>query len=135
MHAVPNEPDDALPPPALTPDAAAAARRDLATLAAAYWDHGLEESPIGCTYLGLPRGQDRLDERGPAARARRERALDGLLRRVERAAARLRTAQTANTDAVRAALDDGIPAQVVADAAGLGVNTVRRIKYQAGVDD
>jgi len=58
-----------------------------------------------------------------------------LLRRVERAAARLRTAQTANTDAVRAALDDGIPAQVVADAAGLGVNTVRRIKYQAGVDD
>ncbi len=83
MHAVPTEPDDALPTPTLPPEAVSAARRDLAALAAAYWDHGLEESPIGCTYLGLPRGQDRLDERGPAARARRERALDGLLRRVE----------------------------------------------------
>ncbi len=60
-----------------------AAARTLADLAAALWEFGLEESPAQCTYLGLDRGQDRLDERGPIARERQDRVLDGLLRRVE----------------------------------------------------
>ena len=47
-----------------------AAARTLADLAEAYWEFGLEESPAQCTYLGLDRGQDRLDERGPIARER-----------------------------------------------------------------
>ena len=75
---------DPIPPPG---DEAApldpAATRTLADLAAAYWDFGLDESPANCTYLGIDRGQDRLDERGPIARERQERVLDGLLHRVE----------------------------------------------------
>ena len=75
---------DATPPPLaddFTPDAAAG--RTIAALAAEFWEFGLSESPQMCTYLGLDRGQDRLDERGALARARQERAYDGLLRRVE----------------------------------------------------
>ena len=55
----------------------------LAALSHAYWDFGLDESPMSCTYMGIDRGQDRLDERGPIARSRKEKTLDGLLRRVE----------------------------------------------------
>ena len=71
------------PTSAADPSPHPAAARVLAELADAYWEFGLAESPIACTYLGLDRGQDRLDERGPVTRARQERALDGLLRRVE----------------------------------------------------
>jgi uncharacterized protein (DUF885 family) len=59
------------------------ARRALAKVAEDFWDFGLEESPFACTYLGLSRGADRVDERGPAARARQERALREFQRRVE----------------------------------------------------
>ncbi|HVG93271.1 MAG TPA: DUF885 family protein, partial [Planctomycetota bacterium] len=61
----------------------AVARRDLAAIAVDAWEHRLEESPTLCTNLGLDRGLDRLDERGPTARARRERALEALRLRVE----------------------------------------------------
>jgi uncharacterized protein (DUF885 family) len=61
----------------------ALARRDLAAIAVDAWEHRLEESPGLCTNLGLDRGLDRLDERGPTARARRERALEALRLRVE----------------------------------------------------
>jgi uncharacterized protein (DUF885 family) len=59
------------------------ARRDLATIAAETWDFRLRESPGYCTMLGLERGLDELDERGPAARQRREAACESLARRVE----------------------------------------------------
>jgi len=74
--------DPTAPPGSPAPDSAAASKA-LADLADAYWEFGLDESPNGCTYLGIDRGQDRLDERGPVARARRDKALDALLRRVE----------------------------------------------------
>jgi uncharacterized protein (DUF885 family) len=74
---------ESTPPPASTPTSSPGASTALAALAHAFWEFGLVESPQTCTYLGLDRGQDRLDERGPAARARHERVLDGLLRQVE----------------------------------------------------
>jgi uncharacterized protein (DUF885 family) len=66
-----------------TPAAVSNAPAALAKVADDYWDWQLEESPIACTYLGLRRGLDRIDEAGPAARERRERALHAFLRRVE----------------------------------------------------
>jgi uncharacterized protein (DUF885 family) len=60
----------------------ASARDDLAAIAQEWWEFGLDESPVSCTALGLERGADRLDERGPSARERRERAVAGFLRRL-----------------------------------------------------
>ncbi len=71
------------PAEAVSASSAASASTSLAALGHAFWEFGLEESPTSCTYLGIDRGQDRLDERGPIARARQEKTLDGLLRRVE----------------------------------------------------
>ena len=62
-------------------DAAEAGRR-LASLCEDVWAWKLDESPVAATYLGTGT-HDRLDERGPAARERREKALDGFLRRLE----------------------------------------------------
>lgn len=59
----------ATPTPTPPADPRTAAAVD--ALARDVWEAGLEESPIWCTFLGDPRGADRLDERGPAARARR----------------------------------------------------------------
>jgi len=59
------------------------ASRALGALAEAYWETRLDESPATCTYLGIDRGQDRLDERGPAARARRESTAENLRVRLE----------------------------------------------------
>jgi len=47
------------------------------SLAHDVWETGLDESPLSATFLGDPRGADRLDERGPAARARREAQAKG----------------------------------------------------------
>ena len=55
----------------------------LAATCASYWDWQLEESPIFATYLGIRRGLDRLDDAGPAARARREARLQRFLLDVE----------------------------------------------------
>jgi uncharacterized protein (DUF885 family) len=67
-----------------TPEGIAAedASSRLATLCDEVWRWRLEESPTSATYLGVGT-HDRLDERGPEARARRERALGGYLRRLE----------------------------------------------------
>jgi uncharacterized protein (DUF885 family) len=56
--------------------------RTLATLCQDVWTWRLDESPFFATYLGVGT-HDRIDERGPAARERRERALDAFLRRLE----------------------------------------------------
>ena len=55
---------------------------ELSAIAQEWWDFGLDESPAWCTALGLERGADRLDERGPRARERRARAISGFLRRL-----------------------------------------------------
>ena len=65
--------------PAAQGDAAA----QLEALAHDVWEFGLEESPISATFLGDPRGNARLDERGPAARARREAQARAFQRRLE----------------------------------------------------
>ena len=65
-----------------TPDGGETSRA-LAALAEAYWEARLEESPHTCTYLGIERGLDRLDERGAIARARREAGLEALQARLE----------------------------------------------------
>lgn len=68
----------------MTPNlAATSASRDLAAVAADWWEFGLEVSPLTCTMLGLERGADRIDERGEAARASEQRAISALLARVE----------------------------------------------------
>jgi uncharacterized protein (DUF885 family) len=55
----------------------------LAGIARDWWEFGLEESPFTCTALGLERGADRIDERGPEARARRDRAVAAFRRRLD----------------------------------------------------
>ena len=71
------------PDPAPRPSPAGSPGEALAAVCAAYWDWQLEESPIYATYLGLRRGLDRLDDAGPAARARREGRLQRFLLEVE----------------------------------------------------
>ncbi len=56
---------------------------ELAALCAEVWDWQAAEFPINSTYLGLGLHDDRLDERGPAARERREMALAAFHRRLE----------------------------------------------------
>jgi prolyl oligopeptidase len=56
--------------------------RTLAELAREFWEFSLDESPIETTYLGDGRGDDRLDERGPEARQRRDRRWADLQRRL-----------------------------------------------------
>jgi uncharacterized protein (DUF885 family) len=62
-----------------SPDGSAA----LEALAEEYWQFGLEESPITATFMGDRRGNGRLDERGPAARARRHARMLGFAARLE----------------------------------------------------
>ncbi len=66
--------------PAPTPAGEAARATD--RLAAEVWEWSLDESPISATYLGDPRGHGRLDERGPAARARRLKAVEAFQARL-----------------------------------------------------
>lgn len=67
------------PAPAAPPDAG----RTLAEIAAAWWDHVLDESPSMCTSLGIDRGLDRLDQDDEAGRARRAAFREQTRRRLE----------------------------------------------------
>ena len=67
------------PAPAAPPDAG----RTLAEIAAAWWDHVLDESPSMCTSLGIDRGLDRLEQDDEAGRARRAAFREQTRRRLE----------------------------------------------------
>ncbi|MHC5009336.1 MAG: DUF885 domain-containing protein [Planctomycetota bacterium] len=54
----------------------------LDALARDVWDHEMEESPMGATYVGDNRADDRLDEIGDAARSRRLEAIREFRRRL-----------------------------------------------------
>ncbi len=70
------------PAPPVPPTAPGDTAAQVDALAHDVWEVSLDESPISATFLGDPRGNAKLDERGPAARSRREaqaRAFQGRL--------------------------------------------------------
>jgi uncharacterized protein (DUF885 family) len=68
-------------PPAPLPLGADVATR-VNSLAEELWQFSLDESPVSATFLGDPRGNRRLDERGAAARARRLARSEDFARRL-----------------------------------------------------
>jgi uncharacterized protein (DUF885 family) len=71
------------PAPPVPPAASGATAAQVDALAHDVWELSLDESPISATFVGDPRGSDRLDERGPAARTRREAQARAFERRLE----------------------------------------------------
>jgi uncharacterized protein (DUF885 family) len=110
------------PPAPPAPAQAQAHAAQVDALAHDVWEFGLDESPVSATFLGDPRGADRLDERGPAARARREKRLRELQQRLH-AIPELPTTEEA-----------GLTQRVLARSLADGIEEYRHHLWQIDVD-
>ncbi|MBI3270127.1 MAG: DUF885 domain-containing protein [Planctomycetes bacterium] len=105
--------------PAPSPADAAQA---LARLAEEYWEEQMSSSPTWATYIGDHRYNDRLEEIGPAARARYTKVLDAFQARLAPIAA----AQLGEADRILADL--------LARKFAMGIEEPRHKFYQWGID-